>query len=185
MNKRALEDADLYFRTGRVRTPSPALSSDLDGPELPERQTGIRAQAVCTPNPAELIGGGTTEQGSEAPLSHVIVVLSSDSEEEFCRCKKVDEKGATDILRTEPVENRTADTDSTFHINKCASDSERSRSANFGKHRESEENLQATTKSYKNLSPCNNTRCQERVTRTTTSTQYQRTHGQQVSSYQP
>lgn len=85
MNKRALEDADLYARTGRVKSPSPTPSSkleeDTEDLELPKIEDG---KTLCDRR------GYTADPASKKNLqdksTQLYVLLSSDSEEEFYQC---------------------------------------------------------------------------------------------------
>ena len=87
LNRKALEDADLYARIGRVRTPSPTPASNSDrGSSEPSTE----AKAVLGPKGHSVGNTSTILVSEESSLLkfHAEIVISSDSEHNFCQCEQ-------------------------------------------------------------------------------------------------
>ena len=90
LNRKALEDADLYARTGRVRTSSPTPASNSDrGSSEPSTE----AKAVLGPKGHSVGNRSTNLVSEESSLLkfHAEIVISSDSEHDFCQCEQSQE----------------------------------------------------------------------------------------------
>ena len=88
MNRKALDDAELYARIGRLRTPSPTPSSDKEANTSEfEIEEGIGEIQEVREN-KDQTDVEFQEDEVDVKLSQQYVVLSSDSEEEFCKCEE-------------------------------------------------------------------------------------------------
>ena len=94
MNRKALHDAELYARTGRLRTPSPTPSSDKEADtsefELEEGSGEIQEVRENKDQRDAVFH----EDEVDVKLSQEYVILSSDSEEEFCECEEDSKESA-------------------------------------------------------------------------------------------
>ena len=144
LNKRALEDADLYFRTGRVKTlsPPPSSKSDEEVTEVQLVRSEVQHQTTKRKSP---IHGGSGKQQVELPSSKIIVLVSSDSDVEYCRGKEKKAQFHKDSLPTTTIGDDSDDTDSDFYANDNESDTESSFTASAEEYLQSEEDFDLTT----------------------------------------
>lgn len=116
MNIHALEDAALFFRTGRVRSPSPTTSSDFDGelPQLRSPETEDRRNIIIRKQASgELF---LKEKLLNAHVFAYTIFLSSDIETEFCRCDDLTQEHAQVELPVTSSDEIETDSDSDFHL---------------------------------------------------------------------
>ena len=136
LNKRALEDAELYFRTRRVRAPSPTHLSESDDHVGDLEKESDEGKEVKEPSrPSVVTTGGKSEQGLVLP-SPELHVLSSDSDDDVCRCEELSQtskQDASSMTASDSTSSGTNSSDSTscgsdsdFHASDCDSESETS-----------------------------------------------------------
>ena len=84
LNRNALRDADLFERTGRVRTPSPTPCTKSDRDVLEHSRESTRDARQTTKHEG-FSSHDSWEQGFNRPLSREVVHLSSDSDVSLCQ----------------------------------------------------------------------------------------------------
>ena len=126
LSRKALLDVELFARTTRVRTPSPAASSNSSDENLHSKELeDIRLGGEEDRRPPAV----QVEKGLDSVVAEVPVILLSDSEDDFCRCGEEAEHGGQEFLAVTSSYSSSAATDSDFHTSNCESDSDSGSSA--------------------------------------------------------
>ena len=112
LNKRALEDAELYFRTGRVRTPSPTRLFESDNHVGDLEKESDEGKEVKEPSRTSVVTvGGKSEHGPVLP-SPELHVLSSDSDDDVCRCEELSQTSKQDASSMTTIDSTSSGTNS-------------------------------------------------------------------------
>ena len=139
-----LLDAELFAHTGRVRTPSPAASSNSSDKNLHLKELeDIRLGGEEDRRPPAV----PVEKGLDSVVAEVPVILLSDSEDDFCRCGEEAEHGGQEFLAVTSSYSSSAATDSDFRTSNCKSESDSGSSVTStqGVQTETEEDLHIET----------------------------------------
>ena len=126
LNRKALLDAELFARTGRVRTPSPAAFSNSSNENLHSKELeDIRLGGEEDRRPPVV----PVEKGLDLVVAEVPVILLSDSKDDFCRCGEEAEHGGQEFLAVTSSYSSSAATDFDFRTSNCESESDSGSSA--------------------------------------------------------